>query len=221
MEELALAQVGFPKNRGYSGSPSVSRFGTPDRQARLTAYGPDTRGRGCIEQFIREEYLAHFDARITAFMPTLLAAHEPDGAVRAAVGFRCAAHTPLFLETYTHRPIEQVIATTLGVDVPREAIVEVGNLACRNGRAAMELVTALVPALLDRAYAWVVFTGADTVRNVFKHLKLQPQALCIANKALLGAAQLDWGSYYDHHPVVMAGRLLDGVESLDVSARVQ
>jgi len=221
MEELALAKVGFTEHSGYPGPPPVSRFRAPEVRTHLAAYGPDTRGRVRIEQFIREEFLAHFDARITAFMPTLLAAHEPDGAVRAAVGIRCAAHAPLFLETYTHRPIEQVIATTLGVDVPREAIVEVGNLACRNGRAAMELVTALVPALLDRGYAWVVFTGADTVRNVFKHLKLQPQALCIANKALLGAAQQDWGSYYDHHPIVMAGRLLDGVESLDVSARVQ
>jgi hypothetical protein len=188
---------------------------------QLREYTANASGRAPVEQFIRAEFLDHFGARIGTCMPTLIATHEHDGSVRAAVGIRDAAQGPLFLETYTHRPIEQVIRATLGAQAPREAIVEVGNLACRSGRAAMELVTALAPALIERGYAWVVFTGADTVRNVFRHLQLQPQALCIANKALLGPAQVDWGSYYDHHPIVMTGRLADGIAALDSLPRVQ
>ena len=106
-------------------------------------------------------------------------------------------------------------------DVARSGIVEVGSLACTGGRAAMEIVAALGPALIADGFSWVVFTGADTVRNVFRRLPLRPIALCIANKSLLGDAQREWGSYYEHNPVVMAGRLADGVGALEAAARLR
>jgi hypothetical protein len=127
----------------------------------------------------------------------------------------------LFLETYTIRPVEALIAERVGIAVPRAEIVEVGSLACRNGRAATEIVLALVPALIEAGFTWVVFTGADTVRNVFRRLRLVPHALCAADETLLGAARRDWGSYYDHNPVVMAGRIAEGLAALEMPAGVQ
>jgi hypothetical protein len=176
----------------------------------LVSHGLSSPRRALIEQFVRREFFAHFGARIRHFMPELLGLHEPDGTIRAAVGCRSAAE-PLFLETYTGGPIELAIESACASRVPREQIVEIGSLACRNATAAVAIVRALVPYLLQSGFSWVVFTGADTVMNVFRHLGLAPRALCPADPLLLGDARFDWGTYYDHEPRVMAGRIADGV----------
>jgi hypothetical protein len=177
----------------------------------LVSHGVCSPQRSSLEEFVRREFLTHFGARIRQFMPELLGLHGPGGAIRAVVGCRAAAVEPLFLETYTREPIEHALASLHGFFVPREQIVEIGSLACRSATAAVAIVRALVPYLLQAGYSWVVFTGADTVVNVFRHLKLAPRALCPADPLLLGEARHDWGSYYAHEPQVMAGRIADGL----------
>lgn len=167
--------------------------------------------RARLEEFVRREFLTHFGARVRHFMPELLALHGHDGDIRAVVGCRAAATDRLFLETYTRRPIELALAARNGFFVPRERIVEIGNLACRNASAAIAIVRALAPHLLRAGFSWVAFTGANTVMNVFRHLGLEPLELCEADPLLLGDARHDWGTYYDHCPHVMAGRIVDGV----------
>ena len=179
--------------------------------AAIINHGPDSPQRALLEDFVRQEFFAHFGARIKHFMPELLALHGADHAIRAVVGCRAAATEPLFLETYTRQPIEEVLAARNGFWVPRERIVEIGSLACRNAKAAIEIVRALVLHLLNAGFSWVVFTGADTVMNVFRYLELSPHPLCAADAHLLGDARHDWGTYYDHDPHVMAGRIQDGV----------
>lgn len=181
----------------------------------LVTHSRPSRRRARIERFIRDEYREHFGARIRSFMPMLVGLHDAAGNVLGAVGCRSAADEPLFLETYTSAPIETVIAEKLGVDVLREEIVEVGSLACRNGRVAMAMVQALVPFLLGAGYSWVVLTGADTVVRVFERLRLAPRELCVADRNLLAPSERRaWGRYYEHDPRVMAGRLLDGIQTL-------
>ena len=177
----------------------------------LVRYDANSPQRALLEDFVRREFLLHFGARIKHFMPELLALHGTDGSIRSVVGCRAAAAEPLFLETYTRRPIEEVLAARNGFWVPRERIVEIGSLACRSARGAIEIVRALVPHLLHAGFSWVVFTGADTVMSVFRYLGLSPRQLCNADPKLLGDARHDWGTYYDHQPHVMAGRIQDGV----------
>ena len=188
------------------------------RPSYLVRHDRQSPLRGIVEDFIAAEFREHFGAELRSFMPTLVGLHDTTGRLKAAVGCRAAAREPLFLETYTNGPIEQVLRRQSGIDVARSAIVEVGSLACTGGRAAMEIVAALGPVLIREGFSWVVFTGADTVRNVFRRLHLKPIALCIANKSVLGAAQQEWGSYYEHNPVVMAGRLADGIGALEAAA---
>lgn len=192
-----------------------------DLQARLVVHDGSTPLRDEVEAFIAEEYLDHFDAHLDAFMPNLISLHDEAGKLKAAVGYRAAGTGRLFLEAYTNGPIEQVLHKQSGIDVPREEIVEVGSLACTSGRWAMEIVRALVPALIEAGFSWVAFTGADTVRNVFRRLDLKPISLCIANKTVLGDATRKWGSYYEHNPVVMAGRIIDGVPAVGALPRLQ
>jgi hypothetical protein len=175
--------------------------------------------RKLLEEFVQGEFHTHFGARIRHFMPELLALHSHDGGIRAVVGCRSAAIERLFLETYTGEPIETALATRLGVHVARERIVEIGSLACSSATAAIAIIRALVPHLLRAGFTWVVFTGADTVMNVFRYLGLTPRELCAADPRLLGDARHDWGTYYDHQPYVMAGRIQDGVFAAPRAAR--
>jgi hypothetical protein len=192
-----------------------------ERGLRLVPHGSSSPRRGEIEDFIRSEYRKHFDANVHEFMPTLIALHDGNDRVCAVVGCRSAALEPLFLEVYTDKSVESLIAERAGVAVPREQIVEIGSLACRDGRSALAIVRALVPFLISAGFTWVAFTGADTVVNVLRRLELEPCALCVADSRKLGAARFAWGSYYDHDPVVMAGRLRDGVEMLESMPGIQ
>ena len=185
----------------------------------LVRHGVLSPQRVALEKYVQDQFRAHFGARIRHLMPELLALHGKDGCIRAVVGCRAAAAERLFLETYTREPIEAALAARLGVHVARERIVEIGSLACNSATAAIAIIRALVPHLLRAGFAWVVFTGADTVLNVFRHLGLAPRELCVADPRRLGDARHDWGSYYDHAPRVMAGRIQDGARETPRAAR--
>ena len=200
---------------GASGHAMVSPPGrAAGRRLQLARHERGSARRKEVEAFVAREYGHHFGASVTEFMPTLVSLDDEAGGLRAAAGYRAAGHGPLFLEVYTNEPIETALGRQTGLEVARASIVEVGSLACSSGRAAMDIVKALVPVLISEGFSWVVFTGADTVRNVFRRLDLRPIALCIANRSVLGERQHDWGSYYEHNPVVMAGRLADGATAL-------
>lgn len=190
--------------------PALLRRRQADTVAALEQHDRHSPRRAELESFVRAQFLLHFGARVQHFMPRLLVLPGADGRVRAVVGCRAAATEPLFLETYTRMPIEAALLEHHGALVARERIVEIGSLACRNATAAIAIVRALVPHLLRAGFTWVVFTGADTVMNVFRYLDLTPRALCPADPLLLGDARHEWGSYYEHHPYVMAGRIADG-----------
>lgn len=192
-----------------------------DQRPQLVLHGRGSPRRAELESFIRDEYREHFDADVREFMPTFLALHDATGRISAAVGCRSAAFERLFLEIYTDKPIEAMIAERACVNVPRKQIVEIGSLACRDGRGAMAIIRALSPYLIDAGFSWVAFTGADTVVAVLRRLRLEPVELCVADASKLGPSRSAWGSYYEHDPVVMAGRLLDGIKTLDDVARIQ
>jgi hypothetical protein len=192
-----------------------------DSRLQLVLHGRGSPRRAELETFIREEYRQHFEADVREFMPTFLALHDAAGRICAAVGCRSAALEPLFLEVYTERPIETMIAERTSVHVPREQIAEIGSLACRNGRSAVAIIRALTPYLIDAGFSWVAFTGADSVVKVLRRMKLEPLELCVADCSKLGPSGSAWGSYYEHDPVVMAGRLLDGIEALDSVPGIQ
>ena len=195
-------------------SHATTRCVLPENPARLVCHSRTSPQRQVVEDFVRQEFLVHFNANVKHFMPALLGLHALDGEPRAVVGCRAAAAERLFLETYTRAPIEDVLARRFGVRVQRAGVVEIGSLACRGGRAAVDIVKAVVPALLAAGFSWVVFTGADTVMNVFRHLQLAPEVLCDADQTLLGDDRHDWGTYYEHNPRVMGGRLREGLEVL-------
>jgi hypothetical protein len=187
----------------------------------LSAHSRASGERARLEAFISREFQEHFGARVQHFMPVLVGLYNADRSVSAVVGCRSAAEERLFLEAYTREPVEKLMARKLGVSVKREEIIEVGSLACTSGYAATSIVRALVPYFIGAGFSWVVFTAADTVMNVFRRLSLEPQFLCEADRSMLGDEADAWGAYYDHHPMVMAGCLVDGMSALDGVAGLQ
>lgn len=170
--------------------------------------GPLHPQREHLEQFIRQLFSRHYDARVRQCMPHLLGLRGADGRLLAALGLRPAAANRLFLEHYLKQPVEQVLDRALApfeVAVPRDKIMEVGNLAAQHNGGGRWLIIALTAYLQGAGYDWVVFTALPALRNSFRKLGLHMVTLGEARKDHLPAEQQpDWGRYYDNKPQVIA-----------------
>lgn len=168
----------------------------------LRLHHPGDPDRGAVEAFIRGVYAEHYRADVRTFAPVLVSLSE-GGDIVAAAGYRRATQ-PLFLERYLDRPVERLLGSTRQ---PRAGIVEVGHLASRRHGAGRRLIVELARHLGDLQVQWVVSTLTEELRLVFARMGVQPIALGIADPERLGADAADWGSYYDHRPLVLAGCL--------------
>lgn len=186
----------------------------PSSAAHLCDYGPRHPGRARVEAFIHGIFRDRFGAAVQAFAPTLVGLHAADGSLLAAAGYRSADPGPLFLERYLDRPIEQRLPLQGGARVPRARIVEVGHLAAARAGEGRRLIALLAPRLAREGHDWVVSTLTQELRLLFVRLGVAPLALGVADPARLGAQASDWGSYYDHHPLVQAGQLQLALQAL-------
>jgi hypothetical protein len=98
-------------------------------------------------------------------------------------------------------------------DVPRpvrrDEIVEVGNLAGSNCRAAVRMVAQLPIYLMSRRYSWIVFTATSSVRQILAGFGAPLIELGRADAARVAAAPDGWGRYYETDPRLYAGYLPD------------
>jgi len=185
---------------------STSRPHTIPTEASLV--GPLHPQRARLEQFIRQLFDRHYQARVRQCMPNLLGLCGGDGHLLAALGLRPAASDRLFLEHYLKQPVEQELDQALSpfqIQVPRDKIMEVGNLAADHTGGGRWLIIALTAYLQGAGYDWVVFTALPALRNSFSKLGLHMVPLGEARKDHLPVEQQpDWGCYYDDKPQVMA-----------------
>ncbi len=187
----------------------------PGAQApALREYGPGDPGRDAVEAFIGQVFRERFGATVRGFAPNLVALCDEDGTLVAAAGYRAAHHAPLFLERYLDAPIEQHLQGTAGAPVPRERIAEVGHLAATRAGEGRRLIALMAPALAAQGFDWIVSTLTQELRQLFVRLGVAPLALGVADPAMLGAQAGDWGSYYDHRPLVQAGQLQLALQAL-------
>lgn len=161
-----------------------------------------------VEHFIHQVFARRFGAQVQQFAPRLVALVDPgSGALLAAAGYRHAGDQPLFLERYLDRPIEQCLAEPGRAPVDRHGIVEVGHLASERAGEGRRLIVRLAQHLATQDTQWVVSTLTEELRHLFVRLGITPLALGRADAAALGDQALAWGTYYQHHPVVLAGQL--------------
>lgn len=164
--------------------------------------------RTSLEQFIHDVYAKQYTADIKHYMPVLMGLKANSGSYLAALGLRFAENNSLFLEQYLDQPVEQILSSATHDDVnniPRDSIVEVGNLAAHHAGGTRWLIIALTAYLQGAGYDWVTFTSVPSLRNSFRKLGLKLYDLGPAELSRLpGSQQNDWGSYYDSQPQVMA-----------------
>lgn len=179
----------------------------------IKLYKPGDSGRDRVESFIREVYQRKFNARVGEFAPMLIAL-EQQHTIVAAMGLRSGKESPLFLEQYLDTSIEEAIRTLGFHQVSRHHIVEVGQLAAMQAGQGRQLMRAVVPLLADLGFQWVASTVTHELRHLLIRLGIVPFTLGIANASRLGENAKVWGSYYDHSPVVVAGRIQPALEAM-------
>ena len=195
MTELSHARSDRRRVPGPALRLAEARVGAPERAE--------------LETFVQGAFARRHDASVTSFMPTLLSFRDAGGALRGVIGLRGAAPKPLYLEQYLEQPVEAAIATATGQAVRRHQVVEVGNLAGVNCRAAMRMVAVLPSYLLARDYRWIVFTATSAVRGILQGFDAPLVELARADGSRVSNGPDRWGRYYENDPRVLAGFLPD------------
>ena len=162
--------------------------------------------RADVEAFIHRTYAQRYGADVQQFAPTLVSLHDEAGVI-AAAGYRSAGDGALFLERYFDVPIESLLANPTEVPPARDRIVEIGHLSAARAGEGRRLIQLLACHLQSQPVDWVVSTMTSGLRHMFLRLGITPLALGLADPEVLGDEAAQWGSYYEHHPVVLAGRL--------------
>lgn len=165
-----------------------------------------------VQAFISERFNDTFGAEIHHFLPYFLASHMTD-AIDSAIGFQPVQPHPLFLEQYLSQPIERTLKLH-GIHTSRSDIVEIGNLAASFNSGSPLLFILLAAVLHQANYQWVVFTATRQVRQLIDKLQLTTLNLGEADPLLLIDKTQQWGSYYTHQPMVLAGHLPMAIKHL-------
>ena len=194
-------------------SPDTDGEAAMSAAPRLFIHSMEDPRRREVESFIRRVYAERYGADVVGFAPTLVSLRDDSGIV-AAAGYRSAGDGRLFLEGYLRAPIETLLASHAERAPDRERIVEVGHLAAVRAGEGRRLILLLARHLAGQRFDWVVSTLTSELRHLFVRIGVAPLALGAADPATLGPGRGRWGTYYDHHPVVLAGQLHQALQQL-------
>ncbi|MCC6918577.1 MAG: thermostable hemolysin [Alphaproteobacteria bacterium] len=171
------------------------------------AFLPPSAERAAAETLIERLYARCYGARLSAHYPNLISVHASDGSALAAAGVRDASDGGLFLESYLTEPVEAALARLGAGDVPRHAIVEIGNLASRSRPASIRLFHRVAEHLEHMEYRYAVVTATRGLRGLIRDLGLATFEIAPALPERLPDRGRSWGRYYDAEPVVIAGQI--------------
>ena len=164
--------------------------------------------RHSLEARVRSGFGHHFNACIEGFMPDL-AVYEHATRASGVIGIRNAADEPLFLESYLDHPVETVVHLISGEVVERGAVVEVGQFVVDDRDIVPDFFRDLVPFLVSQGFGWVCFTGTNRIRALLGRIGFAGFPVTLAARERLGESKDHWGSYYEHEPIVIIGKLSD------------
>lgn len=174
--------------------------GAEQQQAQLVWCDRGHNCRDSLEQFIAGGFAAAYDARISQFMPHLLAV-TLHGQWQAVLGIRSGLAPRLFVEQYLDADICTVLAGA-GIATQRAQVAEIGNLYASGRQQTLLLSIAMAVALYQQGYRHLVCCATPTVMSMLSRHGLQLNILAEGDPSRLGNAAADWGSYYQRHPQV-------------------
>ena len=194
----------------------VSRHDTRQPMTResvpvsVIVYDEDSKGRQRAERFVSEMFRRVFQAELKRFMPKIMALIDFEGKCLGSLGMRYASTGKLMLEDYLDENIEKVLSGLTGTEVRREGIVEIGNLVTSLRGGGRWLVSAITAWLVNVEFQWAVFTATSELRVLLERLGVKVWTLAAASHARLkDTGDTDWGTYYEHQPIVIATRVAD------------
>ncbi|WP_420933201.1 thermostable hemolysin [Alteromonas sp. A081] len=158
--------------------------------------------RGELQRLITHGFARSYHATLQHFMPVLLGVGGSKPF--AALGARSAA-SPLFVESYTPVPIEDMLAQ-VNLNVARNQVAEIGNLYSRNGSFTQPLLLLTALSLQQLHYSVIVFAATSSLRDLMTAISLPLTYLCDASKHCVPDNGKEWGTYYETKPQVVALR---------------
>ncbi|WP_432463193.1 thermostable hemolysin [Agarivorans sp. QJM3NY_33] len=166
-----------------------------------------------VIQYITTRYQQAFDAKLDSFMPTYMALTE-NGQIKSLCGYRLANREPLFLEQYLDQTAELLLSKAFNQSIKRNQLIEFGQLASFTKGASPLHFLLMAEALVERGFAWCIFTATDPLYALMKRLGLVPTLIAEADPQRVPRAKQRWGSYYQHQPRIFAGNLQVGLNHL-------
>jgi len=183
---------------------------------QLTIIGRNEPSRVEIERYIVEKFAASYGAKVAEFMPYFLVLQAPRG-FAGVLGIRRGQRAqPFFMENYLAVPAEQALSQCVGRTIPRQALVEVGNLVSAWRGSSQLLFIALAALIVQVGAEWAVFTATPEVQKLLGRLGVKQYVLGTADGSKLGEQLADWGTYYKSSPSLVA---VNAVHALNIFAR--
>ncbi len=197
---VPCALVSRPTNRQSLRQPDMTAMAEQEI-VLLDASHPD---RDKAEAMVRRVFQQSYGARLSAFYPWMLGIRGKDGEFRAIAGIRTGSQR-FFAEHYLPDRVEKLLG------VPREEVVEVGNLATRKSGEIRWIIAAVTAFLQGAGFSRVLITITPLLRNSFRRMGLPLEHLADARQESLPAELAgDWGAYYDCNPEVCVGKIAIG-----------
>ncbi len=197
-------------------TPAAERIDPP---CSLALNHPNSAGYAASAATIRRHYWQSHHAQLATTMPLLLSLSVDDQGVQAALGLRCAAVEPLFLEHYLDAPIESAIASAAAMPVLRERIVEIGNLVATRRTGSQQLFILMTAIVAAAGFQWMTFTATPQVAKLIGRLGYTPLDLGVAEPGRLADRGACWGNYFNTAPRLQAGRLSAAMAALNANPR--
>lgn len=166
-----------------------------------------------VVQHVSTRYRQAFFADLRQFMPAYLTLTDHNE-IMSVCGFRHANTERLYLEQYLEDEAQILLSDAFKCDVKRDNLVEFGHLASfAQGLSTLHFYL-IAQMLVERGLEWCIFTATESLHTMMARLGLEPQIIAQADKSKVPDAHTTWGAYYEHHPRVLAGNLVKGLERL-------
>jgi hypothetical protein len=153
-----------------------------------------------VEAYIRSTYNKAYAAQILEFPAELIASISSSGKIICSAGIR-TERSGFFSEIYLDKPVECLIAQSMGRPVARSEILEIGSLAFTSVRPCFDLLDEITLYGRQHGFKWCLFTGTEKLRRLLRLAGLQIVKLRPAEIEKITEPQ-HWGDYYATDPWV-------------------
>jgi len=167
---------------------------------RFEILSPRHPDRPQAEDCVRSVYQSHFGANPGTLASRLAVLFGPDDGVLCAAGMRDTSEL-LFSEQYLDEPVEQTASALMGRDVARGEIVEISTLAAMKSCSVGLFLSNFVNETRATGATTLLFTATRRLRIYLRRNGVGVMELAPARPHRISNAR-NWGSYYDHNPVV-------------------